>query len=127
MTNESTLSFEDRLLITLTGAAIVSEFEVCAQRYQREAETHLARMFGSLVKPLMSSGLTLNQNISLLILSEYFSHRGDWTAMRQCMERNIAKAAGKPVDEIAADVRDLAFNTKTSMFPKTATQQEGYL
>lgn len=97
---------------------MLADFERNATSDPERGQEVLEMMYATVRDKLLASKPEPHETAAALFLSEYFKHRGDWTAMRCCIERSITSAA-VDVDALRANLRAQPL---PSFFNKQAAQ-----
>lgn len=97
---------------------MLADFERNATSDPEQGQETMEMLYSVVRDKLLASHPQPQETVAALFLSEYFKHRGDWTAMRGCIERSV-KSAGV---DLAALRANLAVSPIPSFFNKKAAQ-----
>lgn len=97
---------------------MLADFERNATSDPEQGQETMEMLYSVVRDKLLASNPRPHETAAALFLSEYFKHRGDWTAMRCCIERSITSAA-VDVDALRANLRAQPL---PSFFNKQAAQ-----
>jgi hypothetical protein len=84
----------------LVALGSIHQLESLSTSKPDAAQAMLAGAFSVLAHRLVSTQLNVNEAAALRVVSEYFQHRGDWSAMRRCSGETAARVIGIPIEQL---------------------------